>query len=84
MVIFSLASMNRFHVQSMANDKVYTYFFTEVCHPVPAMHALNTNYNLSNVRFQKLIEEFGVSRNFLMKADFTLLIDNADLQYSGM
>ena len=68
----------------MGNDKVDTYLFTEVGHPVPTMHALDTNHNLTNIRFQKLIEEFRVSRDFLMEADFTLLIDNADIQYSGM
>ncbi len=46
-VILCLTAVYSFHIQSMSEYKVDAQLFTEVRDPLPAMHALNPDNNVS-------------------------------------
>ena len=64
----------------MTRYKINAQVFAEIGHPIPAMHALDTDHDIAQKRFQKLFEFSRVSRDFFMNTSLTGLIDNANVK----
>ena len=46
------AAMNGAHVEDMTKDEVDMMLFTPVSDPVPAVHSLDTDDDITDVRFE--------------------------------
>jgi hypothetical protein len=76
--------MDGFHIKGMTKDKSYLLLPTKVSHPVPGEHTLNTNDQVIQVRFNYLHKRLGIGFDVLVDQDISLLVEDADIEASGM
>ena len=68
----------------MAQDEVDIQFLAEISDPVPAVHALDTDDYVTDIGRKQLSQLIWVGWNILVEASITLLINNTDVQGSGV
>ena len=76
--------MDRFHIEGMTENELYAVFLAKVCHPVPAMHAFNADDNLSWIWGNEFEQWFWGCLNLFVDTQFSVIIDDTDIQRSRM
>jgi len=76
--------MDSFHVKSMAEDELDSFFTAEIGKPVPGEHALNTDHKIIAVRGNDLEKVLRTTTDVAMDEDRSFPIKNADVHFSGM
>jgi hypothetical protein len=76
--------VNGFHVEGVAEDEGNTLIGAEIGKPVPAEDALGPDDQVLTVRSDGLEEELWVAPEFLMEADLTLLVEDAEVEIAAM
>jgi hypothetical protein len=65
-VILGFAAVNGTHVQGMPKDELDTLVLTEISHPVPAVHTLNTEHQIVQEGFYQTQQGFWAGRNLFV------------------
>jgi len=76
-VVLRLATVNRFHVESVTEDEVDAFPCAEVGEPVPGEDALHRDHQVLTKRRDRLQEDVGNRRQVTMKQGFPFLVEDA-------
>jgi len=77
LVVLLLATVDRPHVQRMAQHEAKLLLLTQVSEPVPGEDALAANHQVVSVRSDGFQERFRLRRQVLVEEPLTLSIQNA-------
>jgi len=83
-VILGFAAVDGFHVQGVAEDEGNPLPRTQVSEPVPGEHALDGHHEILAVRSHELKECLRVGSEVLVDLDVSGLIENTDVEGSGV
>src|SRR5215218_3480789 len=83
-VVLRLAAVDRFHVESMAEDKGDPLFAAQVGDPVPAEQALDGHRQVLSVGGEGLQQLLSITGQFPVDQGFALLVQNADIETAGV
>jgi hypothetical protein len=84
LVVFGLAAMDRFHIESMTEDKRNTLFSTEVCKPVPSKHAFGSEDDLIAVGGNGFEQRLWGSCHVTVQPRFASLVEDAHVHGAGV
>ena len=76
--------MNCAHIQGMAEDEGQLLAGAEISQPVPAKDALHPDDDIFLIRGDEFEKKCWIGINVLVKLNSSLLIENADIHFSGM
>ena len=68
----------------MTENESNALVFTEISDPVPAVHAFGADDQIVQARFDQMKQRFWFGWNLFMQKGFALLIQDADIQATGM
>ncbi len=77
LVVLGLSSVDRFHVQGMAEDEGDVPFITEVGDPVPGEDALDGDDNVIGKTLNQPVEVFAISFHVALKKNFAIAVEDA-------
>jgi hypothetical protein len=83
-VVLGLAAVDRFHVESVAEDEGDVLFATQVGDPVPAEQALDGDGQVLSVGSKGLQQRLSVTGELTMNEDLALLVQDADIEAAGV
>src|SRR5262245_47200940 len=84
LVVFGLADMDGFHIESMTEDKRDACVGTEVGEPVPGEHAFDGDHHSLSIRSNDVQEGLRVGFHVTVHEDRAALVEDADVHRSGM
>tara|TARA_R110001606_G_scaffold343895_1_gene492522 strand:+ start:184 stop:462 length:279 start_codon:yes stop_codon:yes gene_type:complete len=76
--------MNGLHIKGMTENESNALVFTEIGDPVPAVHAFDADDQLVQVGFDQMEQRFWFGWNLFMQKGVALLIQDTDIQATGM
>jgi hypothetical protein len=83
-IILGLAAVDRFHVESMAEDKGDALFTAEVGDPIPAEQALDGDRQVLSVGSEGLQQLLSITGQFPVDEDCALLVQDAEIETAGV
>ncbi len=83
-IILSLAAMNGFHIEGMAQDKRDVLLGTQIGDPVPGEHAFGSNDDVFPERLYGVEKDFQVGSYVSVQHDLSRGIQDAQIHFLGM
>ena len=68
----------------MPQDEIDAVFFAKIRDPVPAVHAFNAYHQVVAERFKEIQQGLGLGFDFRVEPHFAGLINDADIQATGV
>jgi hypothetical protein len=84
LVVFGLAAMDRFHRESMTEDKRHTLFSTEVCKPVPRQQAFGSEDDRLAVGGNGFEQRLWGRGHMTVQQRFASLVEDAHVHGAGV
>ena len=76
---FCFSAMNCFHVEGMAQCKIYSAFGTEICNPIPGKDTFNSDYDVVSECVCYQLKVVGRTFHVFMKHSLSIMVYDADI-----
>ena len=83
-IIFGFASVDSLHVEGMAQGESNLVLGTEIGKPIPAEDAFDTDDDVFQERGDKFDQHLLIGIDIFMKLNISLLIEDANVHFSGV
>src|SRR3990172_5782954 len=84
LIVFGFSSVNRFHVEGMAENEGDIFLGTEIGDPVPGEHAFDGDHDILPEGSNGTEKSFRLCVDVLMDPDVTSRVDNTNKHIFGM
>jgi len=83
-VVFSVATMDRFHLERVPEDKRNPFARTEVGQPIPGEEAFDADDEIGPVGCHGFEKRFWASRHIPVDKNLAILVQDAEVHGAGM